>query len=142
MTTIATDGKSIACDSYLTGSECTIGHVEKIFPTKVGFIGVAGTYTSCVDFVYWLLNEDPDADEPDMTEVSAIHLTKNGVYVYDSSVTPYKVIGPFNAIGNGAQGALTAMHLGHTPEDAVSAVSKVDPYTGGRISVYFLPLAE
>lgn len=133
MTTIATDGKTIACDSYLTDHH-TIGHVDKLFEVPGGWLGVAGAYSSAVRFVEWLRAEDKEADEPDLTDVSAILLAPTGVYMYEGCNTPYKLVGPFNAVGSGSQAALAAMHLGASPTEAVNVAAKVDPYTGGRIT--------
>jgi hypothetical protein len=129
MTTIATDGKSIACDSYLTDN--TISEVQKIFKVHNGYIGVAGTYVSCVQFVNWLINDDNE--EPDPEGVTALLLTKDGVYCYEESLTPYKLSGKYHAIGSGEQAALAAMMCGKSPGQAVKIASKIDPATGGPI---------
>jgi 20S proteasome alpha/beta subunit len=134
MTTIATDGKTIAADSYATGDYC-IHHVQKLFDVPGGILGVAGFIATAVEFVEWLKAENHEIDPPKMEGTSAIMLTHKGeVWFYDETHVPFKNMGPCAAIGSGAQAALAAMHLGYSPRDAVKVAALVDPCTGGTIT--------
>jgi len=53
-------------------------------------------------------------------------------------VDPYEVTLP-QALGCGALGALTALHVGATPEQAVAAVIKYEVNCGGKIHVLRVP---
>ena len=131
MTTIACDLSVMAGDSQLTDEVCK-SHCRKVWKHKGVCIGVAGTYHECTEFISWYRG-GMKGDLPNMTDVHALMLTKDGIWLFDGTAKPYKLTDRFMAIGSGAQAALAAMHMGAGPKEAVGIASMVDAYTGGQI---------
>ena len=67
-------------------------------------------------------------------DVDMLLLSPRGkLYISENGRDAMPITDKFVAIGTGAQGAMVAMQLGCTPAEAVRAVKKVDPSTGGRV---------
>lgn len=139
MTTIAFDGKTMACDTRVVcGSNC-YNTDTKIYENDTYIIGVAGDAgvgTMLIDNPYILQARHYDFD------FEALVYVKDAEKVY--KVAFYKswdralslvipVADVFVAVGSGAPYALAAMECGYSAHGGVAVASKFDPNTGGKI---------
>lgn len=136
MTTVACNRHTMACDSYLTDGN-TIQSVRKVFKRKGHLVGIAGDYAECMEFVrWWLKGKHERGYTGTMEEVEVLILTSSGkILHYSGCSNPFELDDQFAAIGSGATAAMGALHVGATPAQAVTAASKVDVNTGGKISI-------
>jgi ATP-dependent protease HslVU (ClpYQ) peptidase subunit len=105
-----------------------------VFKHKGVCVGVAGTYEDCQRFLRWFKGSRKKPLKK-VGDVHALMLTPEGkIFFFEGSAHPYLITDNFMAIGSGAQGAMAAMHMGATPRQAVTIVSKVDVNTGGKIT--------
>lgn len=134
MTTLATDGVTIAADGQVTA-----GHIiedlarQKVFKLNDGrAIGMAGTLANFDAFKEWFC--DPNAEVPALSEdFEAVVIDgSNRVTVYDDKCRPLSMPVPY-AGGSGKEVALGAMLAGATPKEAVKIAIQRDVYSGGRI---------
>lgn len=149
MTTIAYDGRYIACDSQETmGNAKTL--CTKFVVVNQDFVAfTAGTSTAglkAVDHIKSALIfaetgkviNFPDAlfsDEENFTVwLANLH---NGV-ISEFTKDGMSSTGLINvdALGTGRDFALTAMYLGKSAREAVQVASQLDCYTGGKIHVF------
>ncbi len=138
MTTIATDGKTMSCDSQASIDENLIANldVKKIHHLPDGsVIGGAGVQYELEHYIRWL--QDPNRDEnkePYPGDNNYIKLTPDGgIFMFARKGHPWhKLDGPW-AIGSGANFAIGAMHAGGTPAQAVAAAIRYDKGSGGKI---------
>lgn len=138
MTTIAFDGKTMACDTRVAG-----GHIyntdTKIYESYFAVIGVAGNAEAGI-----LLVKDDSILVPKHYDFDfeALVFVKDTEKVYKvafykswdcalSSVIP--IADSFAAVGSGSPYALAAMHLGNTATHAVTVSAQFDTNTGGKI---------
>lgn len=138
MTTIATDGKTMAGD----GREVEQGTIIGSFCRKVQrladgrLVGVAGDSIDEQMFRRWL--EDGAESKPRLKELVALVLYPSGrLDFYDHRLVASPIEAPA-AIGSGADHALTAMDCGKSPEEAVEYAARRDPNTGGKTTVLSL----
>lgn len=139
MTTIAFDGKTMACDARVVcGSNC-YNTDTKIYENDfvvIGAAGDAGVGTMLIDFPGILRAQHYDFD------FEALVFVKDTEKVYKvafykswdcalSSVIP--VADVYSAVGSGAPYALAAMECGYSARGGVVVASKFDPNTGGKI---------
>lgn len=139
MTTIAFDGKTMACDTRVVcGSNC-YNTDTKIYENDTYVIGVAGDAgvgTMLIDCPYILQARPYEFD------FEALVYVKDAEKVYKvafykswdcalSSVIP--VADSFAAVGSGAPYALAAMECGYSAHGGVAVASKFDTNTGGKI---------
>lgn len=139
MTTIATDGKSMAGDGRATrGSLVTFGDAVKVFRLSDGsLLGGAGEAHSVHDLREWL-DGGCSGKRPKTPDVAMLHLKANSeCWVYYNNVSPTKTGLPA-AVGSGDHLAIGAMEAGKTPEQAVEIAAKRDTNTGGKITVLHL----
>ena len=137
MTTIATDGKSMAADGRcVTGSETIVEDAcRKIVRLKDGrILGLAGKRSDLFLLEAWF--NDPASPKPKF-EGDALLLAPDGVFFVDSALIPIASQTPI-ALGSGKDHALTAMDIGASPGVAVHLASLRDPFTGGTITVEHL----
>jgi hypothetical protein len=133
LTTIAFRAGILAADSYAS-DDSTVMSVVKCARLPGGDVaGGAGDLGQVAQALAWL-GGGCDGDPPEIAE-SIILFTKAGVPHMASTKWPALRVKGYAAIGSGAQGALVAMKLGASAEDAVRAVSGVDPCTGGEVDV-------
>lgn len=141
MTTIAFDGKTMACDTRVVcGSNC-YNTDTKIYENDFAVIGVAGD-AGVGDILVGdrgiLVPKHYDFD------FEALVFVKDTEKVYKvafykswdcalSSVIP--IADSFAAVGSGSPYALAAMYLGHTATRSVTVASQFDTNTGGKIIV-------
>lgn len=139
MTTIAFDGKTMACDTRVTcGSSCYNTNT-KIYENDAYVIGVAGDAG-----VGTMLIEGPDILQPRNYDFDfeALVFAKDTQKLYKvafykswdcalSSVIPIADVRA--AVGSGAPYALAAMECGYSAHGGVAVASKFDTNTGGKI---------
>lgn len=139
MTTIAFDGKTMACDTRVVcGSNC-YNTDTKIYENDFAVIGVAGDAG-----VGSLLVKDDGILVPKHYDFDfeALVFVKDTEKVYKvafykswdcalSSVIPVADVRA--AVGSGAPYALAAMYLGETATRAVTVATQFDTNTGGKI---------
>jgi hypothetical protein len=141
MTTIAANRAGMASDSLMSDDKAaTSSSVPKFWRIRGWLIGGAGTYSAIIQVIDELKSSKTDPAttlkevEIKAKDVDLLMLSPTGkLYMSEEASNPMPISDGFAAIGSGAQGALVAMHMGATPADAVRAVKKVDPSTGGRI---------
>jgi ATP-dependent protease HslVU (ClpYQ) peptidase subunit len=144
MTTIATDGETMAADGLST----VVGTIVRTKCRKIlrlpdgSLFGGAGDSGQIATLYEWLCKPvDERGDYPQIKEVAALVLRRDGTaLVFDNLSNGHGDDVEFPmAIGSGEQYALTAMDAGATPEEAIRIASKRDPHTGGEIQVeYFI----
>ena len=139
MTTIAFDGKTMACDTRVVCGSNYYNTDTKIHENDTYVIGVAGDAgvgTMLIDCPYILRARPYDFD------FEALVFVKDTEKVYKvafykswdcalSSVIP--IADGFAAVGSGAPYALAAMYLGNTAARAITVAAQFDPNTGGNI---------
>ena len=134
----------MASDSQLSDDKAaTSASVPKFWRVNGWLVGGAGTYSDIIRVLAELKSHktnpiktlaDVDIKLPKDASVDLLILSPGGkLYMSENASDAMPISDGFGAIGSGAQGALVAMHLGTSPADAVRAVKKVDPSTGGRI---------
>lgn len=139
MTTIAFDGKTMACDTRVVcGSNC-YNTDTKIYENDfvvIGAAGDAGVGDILVGDRGILVPKHYDFD------FEALVFVKDTEKVYKvafykswdcalSSVIP--VADCFAAVGSGSPYALAAMYLGNTATHAITVAARFDTNTGGKI---------
>lgn len=138
MTTIATDGKSMAGDGLCTGN----GMIHSMSTRKVHWtedgciVGISGSSYAVETFLAWNPKEDVLCDVPEDFEALVLHP--------DGTCRSYnnKGMGMDQELpavsGSGGAIALGAMLAGATPEEAVRIACQRDICTGGIVTVEHL----
>ena len=133
MTTVATDGRTMAGDSLTNAGGIVTRLAPKVHRLPDGRIfGCSGVTVDCLKFEAYLRDggEQPKVGD----EWSALVLNTDGtVDYYDEGFIPVRYLLPA-AIGSGREIALGAMYAGATPTQAVEIAAKVDTCTGGPIT--------
>ena len=138
MTTIAFDGKTMACDTRVAGDHI-YNTDTKIYENDFAVIGVAGNAEAGILLVKddsILVPKHYDFDFSALVWVKDIE-TLYKVEFYKSwdctlsSVIP--IADGFAAVGSGSSYALAAMECGYSAHGGVAVASKFDPDTGGNI---------
>lgn len=134
MTTIATDGKTMAADTRLSGSYIEQFEAVKLFRIGGVVYGVAGEdWSHCMAYVDWVKGgRSEDCKPTNASEFNALFVENGKVYLEGASLRPIEN-GSLNAIGSGKSFAMGAMLAGATPAQAVKIAMKLDPITGGKI---------
>jgi hypothetical protein len=133
MTTICTDGETIAADMLVTGDGMTHGTFSKLARAKDGsIIGLAGTAFDLGSFVDWYNGDRADPwFAPEHTEI--LVMSPDGVIRNFNHVGRSFISTAPQAIGSGAAVAYGALAMGASPKQAVEVASKRDIYTGGGV---------
>lgn len=146
MTTIATDGRSMAADSWASSEAgaCSVTKLKVVRGWLVGYAGgvaagaallrrLAKSTLDPLDHLNQLAGAKPAPDE----SVELLLVCPRGrLYVYEGGTAePWRVRDRVTAIGSGAPYAIGAMLAGVEPGPAVRIAAKVDPGTGGRVRV-------
>lgn len=136
MTTIATDGKSIAADTMISSSEELLGYAEKLFETKDGGLaGFAGSVCVLEQVKNWLQGHTENPPEfLNDTEFEGLILRKGRVFYMNHHFIEIEYLSP-NAVGSGASIALGAMLHGANPREAVQYAIERDLFTGGTVTI-------
>lgn len=139
MTTIAFDGKTMACDTRVVcGSNC-YNTDTKIYENDTYVIGVAGDAgvgAMLIDCPYILQARHYDFDFEALVYVRDVEKVYK-VAFYKSWDCALSLVIPvadsFAAVGSGAPYALAAMECGYSAHGGVAVASKFDTNTGGKI---------
>jgi len=139
MTTIATDGITIAADGRRTdGHQIISDHVIKVV-VRDGRI-YAGTGASAMRdvLIAWHMAGADPALVPKLPEECAcdlIVIDAKGLAHYPNAF-PYPQMWPYPAtFGSGSSYAMGALGAGRSPLEAVQIAARLDVYTGGVITV-------
>jgi 20S proteasome alpha/beta subunit len=136
MTTIVTDGKSIAADGQSTaGDMVTNTSCQKLTRLPDGsIVGGCGELSAMRRAINCL--HSPDAHPDDLTgEFTLVRLFPNGrVATYEGCLFASDLPAPV-AIGSGREFAMGAMLAGKSPKDAVEIACQRDIYSGGDVVV-------
>ena len=133
MTTVAFRDGVLAADSFATDDSGSI-QVCKVARLPNGDVaGGAGDLGEITQALQWLARGSR-GKKPAIPNASVL-FTIRGVPHLASGGWPGVPVKGCVAIGSGAQGALVAMRLGKTAEEAVACVIGVDHCTGGEIEV-------
>lgn len=123
----------LAADSAATDDSCVI-YVRKCVRLPKGDVAGGAGELKEVTAILSYLTQGAVGDVPEFGNTSVI-FTDAGQPFLACGGLPGVPIKGYCAIGSGAQGAMVAMKLGLSAEDAVRAVSGVDHCTGGEIEV-------
>lgn len=137
MTTIATDGRSMAGDGQAgRGDLITRASAVKVHRLADGSLfGGAGDAGQLIDLRAWL---EGGGARPKAKSLAAFHLKTNGeLWYYGDNESPVLSEAP-NAVGTGEALAIGAMEAGATPEQAVAIAARRDINSGGAITVLHL----
>jgi ATP-dependent protease HslVU (ClpYQ) peptidase subunit len=131
VTTVCTDGRTIAADSLMTCGETVSGRkTKKLHRMADGsIIGSAGEMTSIYKALAAL-----EAGKSYKGSYRFLRLFPNGAILeYEGCTDPIPGEAPA-AIGSGRVVALAALDCGMSPKEAVKIAMKRDVYTGGRVT--------
>lgn len=144
MTTIATDGKTVAYDTHswrhFTVNTCP---VDKAIMLPDGRIAAAcGNYEDAKTFFEWLAQTclDPSAEKPKLSDEAnfdglVVDPKSGRAWSYEAKFHPLEPSLPF-CIGAGGMIARGAMEFGASPEQAVKCSISVGPHnSGGEVRV-------
>mgnify|MGYP000879959484 CR=1 FL=1 len=144
MTTIATDGKTIASDSLVTyGHERGAGKVEKIRVHMGRIYALGGLGCMMPALIEWhLAGADPRNTPPCSSEIGwdLLVIDAGGIVRY-SNAAPYAApVHPPWAMGQGAEFALGAIYAGASPAEAVAIACRLS--TTSCLPVQVVDIAE
>ncbi len=138
MTTIATDGKSMAGDgrTHLRGT-ITNDEAVKVERLRDGrLFGACGSVQDSTQVRNWL-NDGGDKPQVDDDFGALLLSTDGSIHWLSRKLEPEPASAPA-AMGSGMDFALGAMLAGREPAFAVNIAAKRDVYTGGTITVLHL----
>lgn len=144
MTVIAWDGRTLAADR-----EAGTQYLRYLRSTKIrrlpngNLLGAAGDAAQAREMVAWIVDgadpdEFPSELRPGKTNAArALLITKDGgrILVYETGPHPIEFLGPYHALGAGAEAAIAVMLLGHDAKMAVEIASQVCAGCGNGIDV-------
>lgn len=144
MTTIATDGRTIAADGLACFGNEVVSATARKMAVRGGRIyalaGAGGMMNALIDWVE--TGASPNNMPPVSDKSSGFAILVIGPdpsdRVFYSDVCPYpQPVPPVFAFGSGADFALGAMHAGLSPEEAIGMVirHRLNVHTGGEIQV-------
>lgn len=137
MTTIATDGITIAADGLgVCGGERTWRDMKKIRVVDGRIYGCTGDAPLFDALIKWHKDGSDPSKYPKVENQSGCLLVidDRGLVRY-THTCPYADAFPYPAaFGSGADYASMAMHLGLSPRDAVEKAAHFDVHTGGTIT--------
>lgn len=140
MTTIVSDGRTIACDLQITSGIEKYRTETKIFPMVAdvalelfqesdAFIGFSGNVNQWFDVLYWM--HRPQTRKPSLRNTHMLVLTKKGVLWEGETLNSFtKIKDPYFSIGSGRAWAIGAMSQGASVKEAIQVASKHDILTG------------
>lgn len=131
MTTVCTDGRSMASDGLSTANDTVNAtNMQKVFKLDDGsVVGIAGCRVDALRAVDALRRGDTEF----VGDYNLLRLHPGGrVERYDRCLYPLATQAPA-AIGSGGDLALGALEAGASPKEAVRIASRRDAHSGGRI---------
>lgn len=137
MTTIATDGKSIAGDGAWHACDNIVSHnARKVVRLDDGSLfGSSGDYQHRQKVIEWL---NSGGKPPSVRDFAGLRLMPNGQIIYYGDGLEGLPIDAPAAVGSGDRFALGAMDAGANAKDAVRCAIKRDPFSAGEITVLHL----
>ena len=138
MTTIAFDGKTMACDTRVTCGDTFCNTDTKIYESDAYVIGVAGD-AGCGVMLAQVSNIlNMRTYEYDFQAIVYEKYTKRIFQVsfdkkWESNSFVVPITDSYSAAGSGAPYALAAMECGYSAHGGVAVASKFDLNTGGKI---------
>ena len=138
MTTIATDGVTIAADS--SGFFDTIRAVRpcvKIIVSREAIYALCGSNAMRMPVLAWIESGGAVPDMPTCSgaDWAMLAITKTGALMYSSEMPfPTQISYPF-AMGSGEKFAYGAMAAGAEPKEAIAIAARFDAHTGGAVDV-------
>lgn len=137
MTTIATDGVTLAADGRTTaGNEIVTDSAVKLHRLPDGSVlGESGACTASITAIEELASAMVEDRAPKFAkgEYTLLRLKPNGkAVVYWNELTPVDVPTPY-ALGSGGEFARGAMAMGASAAEAVRIATKLDSKSGGRV---------
>lgn len=139
MTTIAFDGKTMACDTRVVCGSNYYNTDTKIHENDTYVIGVAGDAgvgTMLIDCPYILRARPYDFDFEALVFVKETEKVYKVAFnkSWDCALSSVIMIADaYAAVGSGSRYALAAMECGYSAHGGVAVASKFDPNTGGKI---------
>ena len=132
MTTVAWDGKTLACDSQGDRGGLRHGVPTKIWRLNDGrLFGGCGDWADVLDVLAWL---DGDSPRPEgVQDFSGLLISPLGCKILTARLSMHDAPWSFFAIGSGRDFAIAAMHLGCCARDALAVACAYDTYSGGNI---------
>lgn len=132
MTTIATDGKTIAADSLSIGSFKLQKPVKKMIRLNDGrVLALTGAHWETQAMADWLNGQ---REKPKIGEGHGALVLGEKLILYDDDLEPMEVPAPY-AIGCGCDFAMGAMLAGASPREAVKIAARLDQNTGGPVRI-------
>ena len=141
MTTIATDGKSVAADGLGTVNNLVVERAgEKVRKLRDGsLLGVAGDAFALDQIADWLEAGAVPADRPEGLKVDVLLIRPGGSALMCGNSLRLTACDLPYAIGSGGDLAMGAMAAGKSPAEAVEIAARYDINTGGRVRTYRVP---
>ena len=94
-------------------------------------VGFCGNSSLGLDIADYFQRPDVYKTPPKVRNVGALILTESGrIYTFENPTQWTELVEDYMAIGSGDMVALGALHQGASPEEAIVAASKIDPFTG------------
>jgi ATP-dependent protease HslVU (ClpYQ) peptidase subunit len=135
MTTIATDGKTVAADTLMTSNIRDCFDFIKVRKIGKDIVACSGGADEIVAYFNWISGKStvkPIIEESN--KFHALHVNKDGVfYTCAPNWSKFNVDVPY-ALGSGGSIALGAMLAGASPAEAIRIAMKKDLYTGGTVT--------
>lgn len=134
MTIIAWDGKTLAADKQATSGGYTY-RTKKIYRVKDGLAAFSGHADTGRAMLEWykngaVINEFPKYQDDKEIWSPLTIFKKNGIFRYERTPHPIKVLEKKYAFGSGRDYAIAAMYCGKTAKEAVLIASKFDENCG------------
>lgn len=126
MTTIIATREAIYADTLCAHS--VPFHFKKIVRIGNSIFAGAGTWTHIDRFMEWRRGGEKPEYPPD-ADFDVIELNKNGIWMHDQDLYPFRIKEKVYAIGTGAEYAMGAISMGATPKQALQIAAKYDPDT-------------
>lgn len=135
MTIIAAKDGFVASDSRITGDYMQNG-VKMVRGDNI-IVGWSGDWVPGYAIAEWIAKISTDDEPPtDDCEVEFLVMIGKKLWLGDQKMRLAPIMQSYFAIGSGSQGAMVAMNLGCSAEEAVKEVIKVDEGCGGRVKVW------
>lgn len=139
MTTIAFDGKTMACDTRIVCGNNCYNTDTKIYENEFVVIGAAGDAGVGIVLIRDNSVLNPKSYDFDFEALVFVKDTEKVYKVafyksWDCALSSViRVADSFAAVGSGAPYALAAMECGYSAHGGVAVASKFDTNTGGKI---------
>lgn len=133
MTTICTDGKTVAADRLISDNNLTHGQICKVTRLTNGAVmAYTGSPYQLPAFVEWLNGDQSSKFESDSVSEAIVLMPDGTIRMYDEHGRWYEADAP-QAAGSGAAVAYGALAAGASPAEAIEIASRYDIKTGGGV---------